>query len=188
MHSFIDGTQISITLSVIRDALHRGARRLFSECCLVLMHCETGQMAGWRLQSASSAAHAWFYGVFSFPQTSGCKSCLGPSIVPLTAQCEQIELGIVQLHRQKKRRRFIRKLRDAVSESRSRLLLEDCWWHGTCDAPRRVNTYCIGLGGQTCTNKRIWKMSNCMSVKLRRRVCLSLLANARKPEDVWECL
>ena len=78
------------------------------------------------------------------------------SIVPLTVQCEQIESNIVQLRRERKRRRvagkrerdakkdaMIRKLRDELSESRLRGFLrkvvspfwryfagfeKDCWW------------------------------------------------------------
>ena len=72
--SFTDGTQISITLSAIRDALHRGVRQKFGECWFVLARLETvertrsgtvrGQAqiaripSGWRLHSASSAADA----------------------------------------------------------------------------------------------------------------------------------
>ena len=99
--SFSDGTQISITLSAIRDALHRGVRQKFGECWIVLARLETVE----RTRSGSSNSE-WL----AASKRKFCRRCLNPwvfkfhrtsrrhfllksaeDIVPLTAQCAQIE-------------------------------------------------------------------------------------------------
>ena len=81
---------MSITLSPIRDALHRGGRHQFSECDLVLVPPMLDS------RGFQVSKDAWIQILLESAEDS---------IVPLAAQCEQIDSSIAQLRREKERLR-----------------------------------------------------------------------------------